>query len=140
MTINPVLIKSSFALVEPHGVAVAGYFYDYLFEHHPAVRDLFAEHIDEQRDLLWAALGTLVARLDDTETLQRVLRDLGARHAGYGALVDHFPAVGESLLATLAHHAGDAWTEETEASWTALYGVISDTMGQALTSAHQYRR
>ncbi|MEV6977696.1 globin domain-containing protein [Kitasatospora sp. NPDC093806] len=135
MTIDPVLIKSSFAVVEPHGTAVAGYFYQHLFEHTPAVRDLFAAHIDEQRDRLWAALGTLVAHLDDTDTLVGILRDLGARHAGYGALVDHFPAVGASLLATLAHYAGDAWTAETEESWTALYGVIADTMGRGLTSA-----
>ncbi|GAA1390548.1 globin family protein [Kitasatospora putterlickiae] len=137
MTINPVLIKSSFALVEPHGTAVTGYFYEHLFEHHPAVRGLFAEHVDEQRDRLWAALGALVEHLEDTGTLLGLLRDLGARHAGYGALVDHFPAVGGSLLATLEHHAGDAWTEEVEASWTALYGVVADTMGQALTAARQ---
>ncbi len=135
MTINSVLIKSSFAVVEPHGTAVAGYFYQHLFEHNPAVRGLFAEHVDEQRDRLWAALGTLVGHLDDTDTLLGLLRGLGTRHAGYGALVEHFPAVGASLLAALAHHAGDAWTEETEASWTALYGVISDTMGGSLTAA-----
>ncbi|MFD5918141.1 globin family protein [Kitasatospora sp. NPDC058201] len=135
MTINPVLITSSFAVVEPHGAVVAEYFYQHLFEHHPEVRGLFAEHIDEQRDRLWAALGTVVSHLEETDTLVGVLRDLGARHARYGALVEHFPAVGASLLATLAHFAGEAWTEETEASWTAVYGVISDTMGQALTTA-----
>ncbi|WP_327678800.1 globin domain-containing protein [Kitasatospora sp. NBC_00458] len=135
MTINPVLIKSSFAVVEPHGVVVAEYFYQHLFEHSPGVRGLFAEHIDEQRDRLWAALGVVVAHLEETDTLVGVLRDLGARHARYGALVEHFPAVGASLLATLAHFAGEAWTEETEASWTAVYGVITDTMGQALTTA-----
>ncbi|MFF2042996.1 globin domain-containing protein [Kitasatospora sp. NPDC058170] len=135
MTINPVLIKSSFAVVEPHGPAVAGYFYQHLFEHNPGVRGLFAEHLDEQQDRLWAALGALVTHLEDADTLIPLLRDLGARHAGYGALVDHFPAVGASLLATLAHFAGEAWTPETEASWTAVYGVIADTMGQGLTTA-----
>jgi len=135
VTINPVLIKSSFAVVEPHGSEVTAYFYRHLFEHDPAVRPLFAEHLDEQQDRLWAALGTLVTHLEDTDTLVGVLQDLGRRHAAYGALPGHFPAVGASLLATLAHFAGDAWTPETEASWTAVYGVVADTMTAALTAA-----
>ncbi|MEU5387560.1 hypothetical protein ABZ391_27465, partial [Kitasatospora cineracea] len=42
-------------------------------------------------------------------------------------------AVGGSLLASLAHFAGDAWTPEIEAAWTALYGVITDVMSAAMT-------
>ncbi|BAJ29540.1 MULTISPECIES: globin domain-containing protein [Kitasatospora] len=133
MTIDPTLIKSSFAAVEPHGSAVTAYFYTHLFEHNPDVRKLFAEHLNEQQDRLWAALGTLVNKLDDTDTVVNVLQGLGRRHAGYGALPEHFPAVGASLLAALAHFAGDAWTPETEASWTALYGVVTEVMSAALT-------
>jgi hemoglobin-like flavoprotein len=136
VTINPVLIKSSFAIVEPHGADVAGYFYQHLFEHNPGVRSLFAEHLSDQQDRLWAALGALVTHLEDTETLVGILQDLGRRHAAYGALPEHFPAVGASLLATLAHFAGEeAWTPEVEESWTAVYGVVSGTMSEALTAA-----
>ncbi|MFJ5230424.1 globin domain-containing protein [Kitasatospora sp. NPDC088391] len=135
MTIDPVLIRASHAVVEPHGSEVTAYFYAHLFEHNPDVRKLFAEHLNEQQDRLWDALGTLVAHLDDTDTVVGVLRELGRRHAGYGALPEHFPAVGASLLAALAHFAGDAWTPEIEASWTALYGVVADVMGAALTEA-----
>ncbi|MGW4898463.1 globin domain-containing protein [Kitasatospora sp. NPDC004240] len=135
MTINPVLIKSSFAVVEPHGAAVTGYFYQHLFEHNPGVRGLFAAHLDEQQDRLWAALGTLVTHLEDTETLVGVLQGLGRRHAAYGTLAEHFPAVGASLLATLEHYAGEAWTAETRESWTAVYGVVTEVMAEALATA-----
>ncbi|AUY50882.1 hypothetical protein [Streptomyces sp. CB01881] len=60
MTIDPVLIKSSFAAVEPHGPATTGYFHQHPFEHDPGVRDLLAEHLDEQQDRLRAALGAPV--------------------------------------------------------------------------------
>ncbi|WP_344464694.1 globin family protein [Kitasatospora kazusensis] len=135
MTINPGLIKSSFALVEPYGPEAAAHFYRHLFEHHPDVRDLFAEHLDDQQDRLWSALGALVTHLEDTGTLLPFLRELGRRHAGYGALPAHFPAVGASLIATLRHYAGTAWTPETEASWLAVYGTVSSTMAEALTEA-----
>ncbi|MDH6576285.1 globin domain-containing protein [Kitasatospora sp. MAP5-34] len=135
MTIDPVLIKSSFAVVEPHGPEVAARFYRHLFEHNPGVRSLFAEHLDGQQDRLWAALGALVTRLEDTDALLALLRDLGRRHAGYGTLPAHFPAVGASLIATLRHFAGAAWTPATEDSWQAVYGTVAATMTQALTEA-----
>ncbi|MGA5701981.1 globin domain-containing protein [Peterkaempfera bronchialis] len=107
---------------------MTAWFYDHLFTHHPGVRGLFADHLDEQRDRLWAALGALVSHLEDTPTLVDMVRKLGRRHAGYGALPEHYPAVGASLIATLRHFAGDAWTPETEASWAAVYEVVSSTM------------
>ncbi|MEV7237235.1 globin family protein [Streptomyces sp. NPDC051020] len=128
MTADLSLIRSSFAAVQPHGSQVTAYFYDHLFAHHPGVRPLFAAHLDEQRDRLWAALGALVANLENTDTLIGMLQNLGRRHAGYGVLAEHYPAVGASLIATLRHYAGDAWTPAVEESWTAVYGVISSTM------------
>ncbi|MEV7177008.1 globin family protein [Kitasatospora sp. NPDC093679] len=135
MSIDPILVKSSFAAVEPHGTEVTAWFYQHLFEHHPDVRALFAEHLDDQQDRLFAALGALVEHLEDTDTLVGVLTDLGRRHASYGALPEHFPAVGVSLLATLRHFAGDAWSPQAEAAWAAVYGVVADTMGRALVAA-----
>ncbi|WP_306192198.1 globin family protein [Streptomyces sp. MK5] len=137
MTADLSLIRSSFAAVQPHGSQVTAYFYDHLFENHPGVRPLFAPHLDEQRDRLWAALGALVSNLENTEALTGMLQNLGRRHAGYGALAEHYPAVGASLIATLRHYAGDVWTPAVEESWTAVYGVISDTMvaaGQATSN------
>ncbi|MFD0327385.1 globin domain-containing protein [Streptacidiphilus monticola] len=91
--------------------------------------------MEEQEDRLWNALGGLVANVEDTESVTRILRSLGTRHVGYGALPEHFPAVGASLLATLRHFAGEAWTPQIEESWTALYGVITATMSEAMTEA-----
>lgn len=121
-------IRSSFAAVQPYGTQVTDYFYEHLFANNPGVRPLFAAHIGEQRDRLWAALGALVNNIENTETLTGMLQNLGRRHVGYGALAEHYPAVGASLIASLRHFAGDAWTPAVEESWTAVYGVISTTM------------
>jgi hemoglobin-like flavoprotein len=128
MSLNIALIKASYAVVEPHGTAVTEYFYDHLFENNPGVRPLFAEHLEEQRDRLWAALGVLVANIDDMDAVVPILQGLGRRHVGYGALPEHYPTVGASLLAALEHFAAAAWTADIATAWTELYGVISDTM------------
>ncbi|MFF9407554.1 globin domain-containing protein [Streptomyces anandii] len=128
MTLDTALVTRSFAAVEPYGPDVAAYFYDHLFAHNPEVRGLFAAHMDEQRDRLWAALRTLVANLGKPQNLQNILDGLGRRHAAYGALPEHYPAVGASLLATLEHFASDSWDSATAQAWSALFGIVSAAM------------
>ena len=56
------------------------------------------------------------------------LRDLGARHVRYGALPEHYPVVGQVLIASMAEVAGDAWTLEYELAWTEAFAVVSGAM------------
>jgi hemoglobin-like flavoprotein len=79
-----------------------------------------------------------VSKLDDFDAVVNVLSGLGRRHIGYGALPEHHPAVGTSLLAALESFAGDAWTDEVAAAWTELYGVVAETVmsaGRAVEAA-----
>jgi hemoglobin-like flavoprotein len=43
----------------------------------------------------------------------------------------HYDTVGEALLWTLGQGLGDAFTPETEAAWTKVYGLLADTMKTA---------
>jgi hemoglobin-like flavoprotein len=50
-------------------------------------------------------LGTLVLLRKSLRSLESVvpsLRDLGARHVAYGARAEHYPVVGEVLIASMA--------------------------------------
>ena len=59
---------------------------------------------------------------------------MGSRHVEYGALPDHYPAVGATLLNSLAEVAGDAWTDEFEQAWSEAYGAISQIMLQGASN------
>ena len=69
-----------------------------------------------------------VGKLDALPTLVPVLKAMGGRHVAYGTLPAHYPLVGNALLATLKAALGPAWTPEVAAAWTAVYGVVADTM------------
>jgi hemoglobin-like flavoprotein len=56
------------------------------------------------------------------------LRELGARHVGYGAKPEHHLVVGEVLIASLAEVAGEAWRPEHQLAWAAAFAVIADVM------------
>ncbi|GAB3676532.1 hypothetical protein GCM10027589_46670 [Actinocorallia lasiicapitis] len=91
----------------------------------------------EQHERLLLALGHAAAHAHDVDTLAAYLRGLGVDHRKFGALPDHYPAVGASLIATLAHFSGARWTGEVEKNWLAAYEVISSVMIEAAAEAER---
>jgi NAD(P)H-flavin reductase len=98
-----------------------------LFLTHPETRALFPVSMAHQRDRLFSALGEVVAWVDDLDRLVPVLQHLGRDHRKFGTVAEHYPAVGASLLATLAHF-DDEWDEDLAKSWTDAYGLVADVM------------
>ena len=121
-------LRDCFARVAMHGDAVPLFFYSDLFLRHPEVRDLFPVSMAAQRDRLLHALATVVSQVDDADALRDHLSGLGRDHRKFGTLAEHYPAVGVSLLATLAHFSADAWTPELSADWQAAYDTVASIM------------
>ncbi len=124
-------LKSSFAKVATYGDQVPLFFYSYLFVAYPETRDLFPASMAGQRDRLVAALGRVVSNVDNTDGLVELLQQLGRDHRKFGAVAEHYPAVGEALLATLAHFLEGDWTSRLAAEWKAAFGVIAEVMTKA---------
>jgi hemoglobin-like flavoprotein len=122
-------LETSFDLIAPRGDELMDVFYTRLFTVAPSVRPLFAgTDLKRQKAMLLAALVLLRRSLRDLDAVAPKLRDLGARHVRYGALPEHYPVVGEVLLASMAQVAGDAWNEGYEQAWAAAYGVVAAVM------------
>ncbi|MCE9659739.1 MAG: hemin receptor [Burkholderiales bacterium] len=122
------LVRSSFALVQPIASEAATLFYDNLFRADPTLRQLFKGDMTHQGQRLMGMIGSALQLLDRPAALLPVLRSLGARHAGYQVRPQHYDTVGAALLLTLEQGLGSAFTAETRAAWTELYGVIARTM------------
>ncbi|WP_131742367.1 globin domain-containing protein [Actinomadura roseirufa] len=124
-------LKDSFAQVAAQGDAVALFFYADLFVRHPHLRDMFPIGMTGQRDKLLRALGHIVAQVEDLPRLVPFLQQLGRDHRKFGTLAEHYPHVGASLLATLRHFSGTAWTDELAADWNAAYTLVAKVMVEA---------
>ncbi|MEM8614386.1 MAG: globin family protein [Cyanobacteria bacterium P01_H01_bin.105] len=129
MPLNVELLEQSFELVKPKADEFVGSFYNNLFTDYPAAKPLF-EHSDmvKQQQMLKGGLVMVIENLRKPEVLSNALKGLGARHVKYGALPEHYPLVGNSLLKTLEQYAGDAWTAELKEAWTGAYGAITKLM------------
>jgi hemoglobin-like flavoprotein len=129
MTLDLEALETSFDLVAPRGDELVDEFYVRLFETAPAVKPLFA-HTDLKRQTAML-LGTLVLLRKSLRNLDAIvpkLRELGARHVGYGARPEHYPVVGEVLIGAMATIAGPAWKPEYEAAWGAAFEIVAGAM------------
>ncbi|MGR3277154.1 globin family protein [Acaryochloris marina NIES-2412] len=123
------LLENSFAQVKPVATEFADRFYDNLFTDYPAAKPLFANtDIKQQSKKLLQSLVLVVENLRKPEVLGDALQGLGARHVQYGALPEHYPLVGNTLLKTFEQFLGSAWTDDVKQAWIDAYGAISTIM------------
>ncbi len=136
-TLDVARLRESFGRVALHGDEVPLYFYSDLFLKHPEIRDMFPISLEAQRGHLVDALVKIVSQVDNVQELTTFLRGLGRDHRKFGVVTDHYEAVGSSLLATLRHFSGPAWTSELAADWSAAYELIASVMTSAASADEQ---
>jgi hemoglobin-like flavoprotein len=130
------LLEASFTLIAPRAEALVDRFYFRLFRAAPETYHLFdPNRFGEQKKKLLAALKLTVNSARKPETLEPVLRQLGAKHVGYGVRDEHYPVVGSILLATLAEFAGDAWTDDLRDAWAQAYTLVAGLMMDGAAAA-----
>lgn len=129
MPLNAPLLRSSFDLVVQRQPQLVHRFYEILFERYPAAKPLFSRNAPaRQEQMLTEALVAVMDHLEDAAWLTGTLKQLGAKHVGYGVTPEMYGWVGDSLLATLSEVAGKDWTPELAAAWTEAYGAIAGLM------------
>jgi hemoglobin-like flavoprotein len=122
-------LETSFDLIAPRGDELMDAFYARLFAAAPSVQPLFAgTDLPRQQALLLGTLVLLRKSLRDLDAIVPKLHELGARHVAYGAVPDHYPVVGEVLIASMAEVAGDAWRPEYEQAWAAAFAIAAGAM------------
>ena len=126
-------MRANFGKAAAAGDEAPLWFYSHLFLSHPETRQLFPVSMAHQRDRLFAALGEVVARVDDLDSLVPILQQLGRDHRKFGTVAAHYPAVGASLLATLEHF-DPQWDDQLAADWTAAYQLVAQVMVEAAES------
>lgn len=129
MSLEVQLLEESFEQIKPKADDFVNSFYDNLFGDYPAAQPLFS-HTDmsAQKKKLLDSLVLVIQNLRKPDVLSAALKGLGARHVKYGALPEHYPLVGNSLLKTFGQYLGDDWTPEVKQAWVDAYGAITELM------------
>ncbi len=129
MTLRVDLLEESFDLVVIRGDDLTEEFYRRVFARAPELEDLFANvSMSLQKLKFVSTLVVLRQSLRDIEAVMPELEALGARHAGYGALPEHYPIIQAALLEAMAAVGGHRWTPAYTAAWAELYALVQEAM------------
>ena len=122
------LVRGTADVLMSIGSRVSDHFYDELFTMAPGVRPLFPDDMTAQKIKLMDTLASMVSFMTHPDMFSSVARQVGRRHAAYGALADHYGPVGECLLSSLQTVLGPRFTPEVREAWATLYGEIAAVM------------
>ncbi|MCR8658617.1 NO-inducible flavohemoprotein [Paenibacillus endoradicis] len=123
------VIKSTVPVLEIHGTNITKRFYQRLFENNPELLNIF-NHANQsqgrQQNALANAVLAAAKYIDQLETILPVVKQIAHKHRSLGICPEHYPIVGETLLAAIKEVLGDAATDEIIGAWAEAYGVIAD--------------
>jgi nitric oxide dioxygenase len=123
------IIKSTVPVLEIHGQTITKNFYQTMFKNHPELLNVF-NHANQRQGKQPTALANAVyaaaAHIDRLEEILPVVRGIAQKHRALGIQPEHYPIVGENLLAAIKTVLGDAATDEILDAWGKAYGVIAD--------------
>jgi hemoglobin-like flavoprotein len=121
-------VQASWEKVKPISDQAAQLFYGRLFEVYPEVQPMFKGDMQAQGRKLMAMINTAVNALNNLDAVVQPVKDMGARHAGYGVSEGDYDKVADALLWTLEKGLGDDFTPEVKGAWVEVYTVLADTM------------
>ncbi len=125
------IVKSTAPVLEQHGEALTRHFYKRMFSHNPDVAPLFNpanQFSGSQQRALAAAICAYAANIDNLEVLGGAVELIAQKHASLRIKAEHYPIVGENLLASIGEVLGEGATEEVINAWGEVYGFLADIL------------
>jgi nitric oxide dioxygenase len=125
------IVKATAPVLAEHGNPIIKRFYTRLFEAHPDLKNVFNmahQEQGEQQEALARAVYAYAENIEDPSSLTALLKNIANKHASLGVRPEHYPIVGEHLLAAIKEVLGDAATDEIISAWAQAYGNLADVL------------
>jgi len=132
------VLKSTVDFLADNGTTITGLFYQKLFTSHPELKNVFNlahQHNGEQQQALARAVYGFAANLDNLDNLAEQIIRISHKHSSLNIQAEHYPIVGENLLAAIHEVVSEAIDTETADTitdaWEKGYGVLADLLIKA---------
>ncbi|EQL01616.1 hypothetical protein G6O67_002819 [Ophiocordyceps sinensis] len=123
------LVKSTAPVIKEHGKAITTTFYRRLLGAHPELKNYFSlrnQQSGAQQAALAEAVFAYAALIDDLPRLAGAVDRIAHKHASLFVRPEHYPIVGEFLVAAFAEVLGDGLTSDVAEAWVAAYAQLAD--------------
>jgi nitric oxide dioxygenase len=125
------IVKATAPVLAEHGYEIIKCFYRRLFEAHPELKNTFNmahQEQGQQQQALARAVYAYAENIEDPSSLTAVLKNIANKHASLGVRPEHYPIVGENLLAAIKEVLGPAATDDIMSAWAQAYGNLADVL------------
>lgn len=122
------IVKSTAPILAQNGEVLTRHFYKRMFSHNPEVIPFFnTAHQEDgkQQRALASAIAAYAANIDNLEVLGGAVELIAQKHASLMIKPEHYPIVGENLLASIREVLGSAATDEVIEAWGAAYNFLA---------------
>jgi hemoglobin-like flavoprotein len=134
LTLSIEILERSVALIKPQSDEFVSKFYEILFKDSSEIETLFMNtKMEQQKEKLWQSLEVIIENLRKPKLINVFAKGLGATHAKYGVVVEHYAIVANALIQALKAQMGLEWTPETEKAWVDAYKIIQTAMIDGMT-------
>lgn len=125
------IVKSTAPILQEHGETLTRHFYKRMFSHNPEVAPFFNpsnQSAGTQQKALAGAICAYAANIDNLEVLGGAVELIAQKHASLRILPQHYPIVGENLLASIREVLGEGATDDIINAWAEAYGFLADIL------------
>lgn len=125
------IVKSTAPVLQEHGETLTKHFYKRMFKHNPEVAPFFNpahQTAGNQQRALAGAIAAYAANIDNLEVLGGAVELIAQKHASLLIKPEHYPIVGENLLASIREVLGEAATDDVINAWAEAYGFLADIL------------
>lgn len=125
------IVKSTAPILQEHGETLIRHFYKRMFSHNPEVAPFFnPTHQVEgtQPRALANAVYAYAANIDNLAALGSAVELIAQKHASVMIKAEHYPIVGENLLASIREVLGEGATDDVINAWAEAYGFLADIL------------
>ena len=122
-------IHSTVPLLQDKGVEITTNFYKRMFNNHPELRDMFNQPNHKQGLQSTALAASVVAaaqHIEDLSPIVPVVMPIAHKHCGLQVFPEHYPIVGENLLAAISEVTGLEMDDPVIQTWGKAYGEIAE--------------
>lgn len=125
------IVKSTAPILQEHGETLTRHFYKRMFSHNPEVAPFFNptnQTAGKQQRALAGAIAAYAANIDNLEVLGDAVELIAQKHASLMIKPEHYPIVGENLLASIREVLGEGATDDIINAWAEAYGFLADIL------------
>lgn len=122
------IVQQTVPALKEHGETLTRHFYERMFRHNPEVRRFFNpahQQSGTQQRALAGAICAYAEHIDNPGALADAVELIAQKHASLGIEPEHYPIVGEHLLASIREVLGEAATDEVINAWAEAYQELA---------------